>query len=54
MKNWICEECGHEVLTMDDRKPEPIRWSDGHFCQFIKAPRDFDGEGGNDNEKEDH
>ncbi|MBA7533681.1 hypothetical protein ES705_25924 [subsurface metagenome] len=32
-KNWICEICGHEVTA---NKPEPIRWIDGHVCQFVE------------------
>lgn len=29
--NWICPECGQEVIS--DRKPAPIRWTDGHVCE---------------------
>ena len=32
-KDWICPECGHEVVTPDDNPPQPIRWTDGHVCE---------------------
>ena len=29
---WYCPKCGHVVIS--EKKPEPIRWSDGHVCYF--------------------
>ena len=38
---WVCEQCGHEVLTMDGEKPEPIKWTDGHVCRgWYRAEED--------------
>lgn len=36
MKDWICHDCEHEVLS--DRKPQPIKWDDGHICHFEPKP----------------
>jgi len=45
MKLWICRkkikengqfvECGHEVVSTE--KPQPIRWNDGHVCEFTES-----------------
>ena len=35
MSHWECKYCGHEVFTMDDERPSPIKWTDGHICHFI-------------------
>jgi hypothetical protein len=40
-KDWICDQCGQEVYTSDDRPPTPIRWDDGHVCHFVEAPPDY-------------
>ena len=34
MEDWICGKCGHEVMAAE--KPQPIKWTDGHICYFIK------------------
>ena len=34
MNEWICLKCGHEVMA--DRKPAPIKWTDGHVCYFVR------------------
>jgi hypothetical protein len=31
---WICKDCEHIVVAED--KPQPINWTDGHTCHFIK------------------
>jgi hypothetical protein len=31
---WTCK-CGHEVMSTE--RPTPIRWTDGHVCQFHVA-----------------
>ena len=38
MSHWECKNCGHEVYTMDDERPSPIKWTDGHICHFIPTP----------------
>jgi hypothetical protein len=35
MATWICRACGQVVGTSGDR-PDPIRWSDGHVCRFVR------------------
>lgn len=50
MSHWECKDCGHEVYTMDDDRPSPIKWTDGHVCHFIPTPDiDFDLKGNNQN-----
>jgi rubrerythrin len=42
---WICSKCGHELNALStERRPDPIRWDDGHVCNFIPA-KDGEGEG---------
>jgi len=28
---WICEDCGHKVLSMS--KPGSLHWKDNHVCR---------------------
>ena len=41
MKDWICKYCGHEVIAKE--KPQPMRWTDGHICHFIKEEKEQNG-----------
>ncbi len=40
MKDWICKECGQEVLSTE--RPLPINWTDGHVCRFWEEREDAD------------
>jgi len=31
---WVCRICGQEVWSKTT--PNPIQWSDGHTCLFVK------------------
>ena len=33
MKNWVCSQCGHEVMATE--QPHRIKWTDGHVCHFV-------------------
>jgi hypothetical protein len=33
-KLWMCR-CGQEVMAYD--KPQPIKWTDGHTCNFDES-----------------
>ena len=44
-KTWICSICKHEVLSTE--KPDPIKWSDGHVCNFEEED-EFDELGHNE------
>ena len=41
LKQWLCVECWHEILSDEHRKPQSIHWTDGHICTF-KSPEDID------------
>jgi len=38
MKSYVCAYCNHEVIS--NRKPEPIKWTDGHVCRFVEVKED--------------
>jgi hypothetical protein len=40
LKQWLCIDCWHEVLSDPHRQPQSIHWSDGHICTF-KSPEDM-------------
>ena len=40
-KVWTCydklpdgSECGHQVITESNEEPLPVKWKDGHVCNF--------------------
>jgi hypothetical protein len=35
MKEWHCRHCGQEVTTASER-PDSLRWTDGHVCEFVR------------------
>jgi hypothetical protein len=35
-KEWICVKCGHQVVTMSEEKPQSMKWSDDHVCNFVQ------------------
>ena len=40
---WVCSKCQHELMVpATERRPDDIRWTDGHVCRFVPAK---DGEG---------
>lgn len=43
MKEWRCRECDHQVVTIDDHKPE-VSWSDGHVCKFEEIKEEEEDE----------
>ena len=32
--NWICDECGQEVIASENPSKNFPLWSDGHKCKF--------------------
>ncbi len=45
MKEWKCRKRDHMVIS--DRRPEKIRWDDGHICVFYESREDWETRTGN-------
>ena len=35
MSQWVCKDCGQKYTTDGNKKPQPMKWKDGHTCSLI-------------------